>query len=247
MVVRLLDLVASRIAALEFGIARYVGASNEPHKSSKVPIVKLREAGMVSGARHETYARVIASSKLRDQRIRLTGDSSPLTDNWIIGSGPKTPNPGPKGFVMTSKPSAKDESYTRVKRSSVRKTGEGVYVAGSNEDLYRNHRKITVKWGKGSLAEVTKVGPRKATFDLISTEDKLHGTPGNAAGLRKIIPVMKNLKKKNVSVHFHPLAMSNSTARGAVKDTATLLRGYIGIAKKIGFKYSTRKPHLFTP
>lgn len=252
---RLLDLVASRIAALEFGIARYMGNSG-----SRVRHTNLQ--GDASGKRHETYRKVIGKMRDREERIRQTGSLRPLEDRWVVGKGQSDiAMPGPRGFAMVSKPSVKDPNYTTVRRKRSRGGGflRQPLGAYSGKD-YKNPRIIEVvakasrsgnKITPGAFAEITKTSPRKASFNLIDTPSGLHGTPRNAGALRGLVPVMKHFKKNKVSVTFHPHAMSSSLNKGAVTDTRTLLKGYIGIAKKLGFKHGRLSKggpgHIFKP
>jgi len=248
--VRLLDLVASRIAALEFGIARYMGNFG----SERAPNTQLK--GDASGPKAERYRRLIGRGRDRDARILATGrSSSRLEDSWIVGKGDRvspaspsvsmrTVNSGPKGFQIIPRPSSRDANYTRIYRASPMTHAAGgtlqsrLYRSRTDDTgtrtAYVNPRRIEVV-GRGgqTSAIVTKYGPRNAVWDLLDSDNDMMGKPKGARNIRSL---MKHFKKNKVAVDFQPHAMADSANKGAVTQTGKLLKSYTRIAKKMGFK-----------
>jgi hypothetical protein len=250
-------LVLQRIADLEFGIARYYGKFGR----KRVEHTTLR--GDASGPRAEKYRRLIGQMRTREARVKATGSSSSqLEDSWIVGKGEPMRLHGiapsvqknPKGFQLIKRPSSSDANYTRISRilsASGReaRAGEGAYrsasagyrdflpgpgPSGTTKEMYKYARQIEVRGGHGSTsAVITKYGPRNAKFDLLDSDDGLHGRPKGGGQIRS---VMKHFKKNKVTVDFHPHAMSSSTNKGAVTQTDKLLKSYTRIATKMGFR-----------
>jgi hypothetical protein len=259
--VRLLDLVAGRIAALEFGIARYMGNFG----SERAPNTQLK--GDASGPKAERYRRLIGKMRDRDARILATGSSSSrLEDSWIVGKGDRvspaspsvstrTVNPAPKGFQMIPRPSSRDANYTKVYRAapmthaaramSLQSKLYRSRTADTDGTAYVNPRRIEVV-GRGgqTSAIVTKYGPRNAVWDLLDSDNDMIGKPKGAGNIRSL---MKHFKKNKVSVDFQPHAMADSGNKGAVTQTGKLLKSYTRIAKKMGFKRGGTALPRFVP
>ena len=86
-----------------------------------------------------------------------------------------------------------------------------------------------------SSLQVTKKNARLAHVDMLDSPDKMHGTTANAGSIKSLIPVLRNFKKNKIDVEYYPTALSSSSRKGAVKDTAVLNGHYQSIAKKLGF------------